>query len=76
VEVALALGVGDTERDKYANSLLRYVLSTDADRNVRDAAKLSLKGQITNGWVADEIIATASATSKKNGVELTVYSLG
>jgi hypothetical protein len=63
VQVALALGVGDTEKDKKASYLLRYVLLNDKDRYVRDAARLSLKGALTKGWVAMELTEATAATA-------------
>ncbi len=53
VHVALALGAGETEKNKKASYLLRNILLTDDDRHVRDAARLSLSGASTKGWAAD-----------------------
>jgi len=50
VQVVLALGVGKTEQTDVAESLLRRVLLTDRSPQVREAARLSLKGASTSGW--------------------------
>ena len=52
VQVVLALGVGKMEQTDAAESLLRKVLLTDRSPQVREAARLSLKGASTSEWAA------------------------